>query len=227
MIPDRWFRTMPDSSRLPNTRILSRVLVPLDRLDRQIADYEALQGLRADLRMPIPDFGGLELAAVGGVLLIASERPFTPVQRATRFSLIVPDLDRQIAIAADIGARILERVEPILPGRRARLLYPGGVLAELVEHRPLPGETPYSPVPQSDSTRSRRIDPHLEVPLTELPAAVDVFAAVTGHRPEPRPGSDAHHIRVGDLLIIARPPVPGVPAEDDRPLAHEGAAHGG
>ncbi|MBY8863518.1 hypothetical protein K7711_44110 [Nocardia sp. CA2R105] len=200
MIPDRWFRTVPDSSRLPSSRILSRVLVPLARLERQIADYEALQGCRADLRMPIPDFGGLELAAVGGILLIASERPFTPMQRATRFSLIVPDLDRQIAIADGIGAEVLEPVEAILPGRRARLRYCGDVIAELVEHRPLPGELPH-PV---QAAARRPIGPRLEVPLAELPGIARVFAAVLGRSVDL---PDTQHVRVGELVIAARHPV--------------------
>ncbi|WP_216893128.1 hypothetical protein [Nocardia alni] len=204
MIPDRWFRTVPDSSTLSHSRILSRVLVPLARLDEQIADYEAMQGCRADLRMPIPDFGGLELAAVGGVLLIASERPFTTMQKRTRFSLIVPELDRQIGIATQVGAQILEPVEKILPGRRARLRYPGDVIAELVEHRPLTGERPHSPSPATAGRRT--IGPNLEVPLHELPAVAHAFATVIGYPASPGSSPRTHHVRVGDLLIAARTP---------------------
>ncbi len=206
MIPDRWFRTVPDSAALSHSRILSRVLVPLAQLDEQIADYEALQGCRADLRMPIPDFGGLELAAVGGVLLIASERPFTAIQKRTRFSLIVPDLDHQIEIAPEVGAQILEPVERILPGRRARLRYRGGVIAELVEHRPLAGERPYAPNSAATPTRDRPISPYLDVPLHELPTTAHTFATVIGRPATLGSSPRTHHARVGDLLITARMP---------------------
>ncbi|MFH0245744.1 VOC family protein [Streptomyces sp. HK10] len=140
--PERWFRTRPDSSELERPRLLARSLIDVAELDEDISHYERLLGTPADLRMPIPDFGGLELAAVGGLLLIASARAFTPVQRQTAYSLIVPSLEAQLDLLEGTGTAVLEPPEPILPGARARVRYPDGALAELVEHRPWDGERP-------------------------------------------------------------------------------------
>src|SRR3954453_5984447 len=140
--PERWFRARPDSSSMSRPRLLARSLIDVRNLDDHIAFYEHLLGMPADLRMPIPDFGGLELAAVGILLLIAGGRPFTAVQRQTAYSLIVPSLDRQLALLEGTGATVLEPPEPILPGARARVRYPDGTVAELVEHRPWDGEEP-------------------------------------------------------------------------------------
>lgn len=139
-LPERWFRTWPDSSVLERPRVLARSLIDVADLDNRIAFYERLLGVRADLRMPIPNFGGLELAAVGNLLLIASARGFTPIQRQTAFSLIVPSLAEQLERLQPLGVTVLEPVEEIMPGSRARVRYPDGALAELVEHRPQPGE---------------------------------------------------------------------------------------
>jgi predicted enzyme related to lactoylglutathione lyase len=138
----RWFRLVPDSSVLPRPRLLARSLIDVADLDGHIEFYQRLLGVPADLRMPIPDFGGLELAAVGGLLIIASERPFTPIQRRTAYSLIVPSLREELERLAVLGGRVLEPPENILPGSRARVCYPDGSVAELVEHRPRPGERP-------------------------------------------------------------------------------------
>ncbi|MCG3040402.1 hypothetical protein L7D48_07435, partial [Streptomyces sp. S1A] len=150
--PERWFRTRPDSSELERPRLLARSLIDAAELDEDIGYYERLLGRPADLRMPIPDFGGLELAAVGGLLLIASVRAFTPVQRQTAYSLIVPSLEAQLDLLENTGTVVLEPPEPILPGARARVRYPDGTLAELVEHRPWDGERPRPAAPGAART---------------------------------------------------------------------------
>jgi hypothetical protein len=139
-LPERWFRTNPDSSILDRPRLLARSLISVTELDDRVAFYERLLGVPADLRMPIPDFGGLELAAVGNLLLIASARQFTPIQQQTAYSLIVPSLTSQLEMLERAGVTVLESPEVIMPGSRARVRYPDGVIAELVEHRPQPGE---------------------------------------------------------------------------------------
>ncbi|MFC7869483.1 VOC family protein [Streptomyces murinus] len=144
-LPDRWFRTTPDSALLARPRLLARSLIDVAVLDDRIRSYERLTATPADLRMPIPDFGGLELAAVGNMLLIASARPFTAIQRQTAYSVIVPSLDGALSRLNQVGATVLEPPERILPGSRARVRFPDGAIAELVEHRPNPGEQPCPP----------------------------------------------------------------------------------
>src|SRR3954451_19985394 len=111
VLSERWFRTRPDSSVLARPRLMARLLIDVAGLDDRIAFYEGLLGVPADLRMPIPDFGGLELAAIGNLLLIASARPFTPIQRQTRFSLIVPSLTGQLERLDSLGGTVLEPPE--------------------------------------------------------------------------------------------------------------------
>ncbi|MFI5808781.1 VOC family protein [Streptomyces sp. NPDC051561] len=153
-LSDRWFRSRPDSSTLSRPRLLARSLIDVADLDDHIAFYERLLGEPADLRMPIPDFGGLELAAIGNLLLIASGRPFTPVQRQTRYSLIVPSLAAQLQRLERTSTVVVESPEVIVPGARARVRYPDGVLAELVEHRPQPGEQPRPPTLSKSAERT-------------------------------------------------------------------------
>ncbi|MEV7780631.1 VOC family protein [Kitasatospora sp. NPDC088351] len=222
-LSERWFRTTPDSSVLDRPRLLARSLIDLADLDDRIAFYERLLGVRADLRMPIPDFGGLELAAVGTVLLIASERPFTPVQRRTAYSLIVPSLAGQLDLLGRTGTTVLEPREAIVPGARARVRYPDGSLAELVEHRPRPGERP-APRQVGPGDGGVRLLVRRAVPAASLGGAVRFYetaletasatapetlsaapgtAAATGAVP-PAPGraGGAGFAIVGNLLLV-------------------------
>ncbi len=209
---DRWFRTRPDSSSLDRPRLLARLLIELADLDDRIAFYERLLGVPADLRMPIPDFGGLELAAVGNLLLIASERPFTPVQRRTAYSLIVPSLAGQLGLLERTGTEVLEPVEAIKPGSRARVRYPDGSLAELVEHRPQPGERP-SPRPglavrEATDTGVRLLARHA-VPAGGLAEAVRFYR--TALETEAEAEAPEGTAIVGNLLLTT--------ATDTEPIA--------
>jgi predicted enzyme related to lactoylglutathione lyase len=211
-LSDRWFRSCPDSSALPCPRLLARSLIDAADLDSQIDFYERLLGIPADLRMPIPDFGGLELAAIGSLLLIASERPFTPVQRQTAYSLIVPSLRDALAAVAGLGGVVLEPPEDIVPGSRARVRYPDGCLAELVEHRPRPGEQPWRPATAGPATArppgrgAARLLARRAVAPGELAAAIAFYASALEAVAELlRPGGpDGPQLaRIGDLLLVA------------------------
>jgi hypothetical protein len=208
----RWFRTNPDSSVLDRPRLLARLLIDPTELDDQIAFYERLLGVTADLRMPIPDFGGLELAAVDTLLLIASERPFTPIQLETAYSLIVPSLTDQLTLLAGTATIVLEPPEVIVPGTRARVRYPDGSLAELVEHRPQPGELP-APRHRIAVREPGRTGVHLlarrAVPPTRFGDAVRFYETVLETRAEihiaprfPDSASVAGLAIVGNLLLV-------------------------
>ncbi|WP_157815384.1 VOC family protein [Kitasatospora sp. CB02891] len=218
--PERWFRTRPDSSALPRPRLLARSLIDVRDLDDHLAFYERLLGVPADLRMPIPDFGGLELAAVGNLLLIASERPFTAVQRQTAYSLIVPSLDRQLALLDGTGTTLLEPPEPILPGARARVRYPDGMVAELVEHRPWKGEE----ARPSEGRDGGSTDPHLAAPRLlvrravhddDFPGAVRLYETLlqtsATAAPELTGPRRARTAIVGNLLLVGLAAVPSAP----------------
>ncbi|MER7699749.1 lactoylglutathione lyase [Streptomyces sp. NPDC096095] len=205
-LSERWFRETPDSARLPRPRLLTRSLIHLRELDEQIRLYEELTGTPADLRMPIPDFGGLELAAVGSMLLIASIRPFTDIQRRTTHSLIVPSLKTQLDRLRDTAATVLEPPETILPGSRARVRYADGTIAELVEHRPQPGERPRPRRQAAPPDGAPRLLVRRAVSARAFPAAVAQYESILGT------GCDTHlrlHgvppiqlATVGNLLIV-------------------------
>ncbi|MFJ1792322.1 VOC family protein [Kitasatospora griseola] len=218
--PERWFRTRPDSSALSRPRLLARSLIDVRDLDDHLAFYERLLGLPADLRMPIPDFGGLELAAVGNLLLIASERPFTAVQRRTAYSLIVPSLDRQLALLDGTDTTVLEPPEPILPGARARVRYPDGTVAELVEHRPWngeearpsdrPGSVPTDPAPATSRLLVRRA-----VSDDDFAGAVRLYETLLQTSATVPPGltgpQRARTAIVGNLLLVGLAAAPSAP----------------
>lgn len=208
-LPDRWFRTTPDSSVRGGPRLLARSLIRAADLDERIGFYEQLLGVPADLRMPIPDFGGLELAAVGNLLLIASVRPFTPIQRQTAYSLIVPSLAAQLETVRRAGGTVVEPPERILPGTRARVRYPDGSLAELVEHRPQPGEEPRPPAAATGGDRAgrTRLVARRKVPLTAFDEAVASYeklleAEARVHEVRHRPAAPLTLALVGNLLLI-------------------------
>jgi predicted enzyme related to lactoylglutathione lyase len=202
---DRWFRTRPDSLDLDRPRLLARQLLDLADLDDRIDYYQRLLGTAADLRMPIPDFGGLELAAVGNLLLIASERPFTAMQRRTAYSLIVPSLDGQLRRLERLGGSVLEPPESIVPGARARVRYADGMIAELVEHRPRPGEFP-QPNPLTLMPTGVRLLARRAVPVRAFAATVSHYesalqttATVKARRHH---GTGACVAIVGELMIV-------------------------
>jgi hypothetical protein len=138
-LPDRWFRSEPDSSSLATPRLLARVTVHPDDLDDRIALYESVLGFACDARMPMPD-AGLELATVGNVLLIGN--PGTPGEaaRATAFTLLVASVPDHVAALERAGAVVTEPVAVSLAGRRARVRLVDGTVVEVIDHRPLPEE---------------------------------------------------------------------------------------
>ncbi|MGW1792569.1 VOC family protein [Streptomyces tubercidicus] len=210
VLPDRWFRTRPDSSVHDRPRLLARSLIDAADLDDHIAFYERLLAVPADLRMPIPDFGGLELAAVGNLLLIASVRPFTPIQRRTAYSLIVPSLTAQLETVRAAGGTVLEPPEDILPGARARVRYPDDAVAELVEHRPQPGETPApsrTAPPDGGSRPAPRLLVRRQVPRADFHDAVALYEKVLETSARPHAGPNGHDLDVaviGNLLLVGK-----------------------
>ncbi|MUN35716.1 lactoylglutathione lyase [Actinomadura litoris] len=229
-LPERWFRTRPDSSVLDRPRLLARSLIDAAALDDRIGRYERLLGARADLRMPIPDFGGLELAAVGGLLLIASERPFTPMQRRTAYSLIVPSLAGALRLVRANGGIVLEPREAIVPGARARVRFADGAIAELVEHRPRPGERPRPPGGPAPRPTGVRLMARLVTPSAAFERSVALYEAMLGTPAEARtrhPSPIASDLAVvGELLIIGSDGLAaeGAPAAAFALLAEPGAA---
>ena len=138
-LPERWFRSEPDSSRQGQPRVLARVSVRPEELDERIALYESVLGVGCDARMPLPD-AELELATVGNVLLIANPNPPGEAARATAFTLLVGSVPDHVATVEALGAQVTEPMTDGPAGRRARARFPDGTLVELIDHRPRPDE---------------------------------------------------------------------------------------
>jgi predicted enzyme related to lactoylglutathione lyase len=114
-------------------RSLTRVFLPPEALGRSIAFYETLSGEPARMRFVYPA-AGLELAEVGGVLLIAGKEHALAPFSATRATFIVDHLDEFRAALVGMGAAILDEPKPVPAGRNMRVRHPDGTVVEYVEH---------------------------------------------------------------------------------------------
>lgn len=114
-------------------RVYVRVYLAPSALDDAIAFYEAVTGELCALRFSHPD-AGLEVAAVGALLLIAGPPERLALIQTTQATLLVDNLDaaRDIVIAA--GASILEEPHHVPTGRNMRVRHPDGKIFEYVEH---------------------------------------------------------------------------------------------
>ncbi|MET9428331.1 MULTISPECIES: hypothetical protein [unclassified Streptomyces] len=112
---------------MPVVATYARVYV--DDLDTALPTFQALTGTEPELRFA---YRGVELAAVGGYLLVAGTAeelaPFRDVQATT----IVEDLDEILALVADEGSRILDGPNEVPTGRNLTVLHPGGAVIEYV-----------------------------------------------------------------------------------------------
>ncbi|MDD9369596.1 MAG: hypothetical protein PV358_05750 [Acidimicrobiales bacterium] len=138
-LPAGWFRTEPDSSSLATPRLLARINVHPDELDERIAFYERALGVACDSRTPIPE-ADLELAMVGGLLLIGNPNPPSEVARATAFTLLVASVAGYLADLDGTGAEATEPIATSPAGHRSRVRFPDGTLVEIIDNRPLPAE---------------------------------------------------------------------------------------
>lgn len=114
-------------------RVYVRIYLASSVLDGAIAFYEAVTGEVCALRFTHPD-AGLEVAAVGAVLLIAGPPERLAQVRATQATFLVENLDaaRDTVVAA--GGMILEKPRRVPTGRNMRVRHPDDTICEYVEH---------------------------------------------------------------------------------------------
>jgi predicted enzyme related to lactoylglutathione lyase len=137
--PPGWFRHAPDSSGLTAPRVLVPVFLEPDALDGAIAFYEGFQGVKADMRLPLPDIG-LEVAVVGGFSLIAGTEEAREPASALRAIITVADADVAHRGLVAAGVEILQAPFRADVGRLMYARHADGTVAEYIEHRPRPGE---------------------------------------------------------------------------------------
>ena len=114
-------------------RVYVRIYLAPSALDNAIAFYEAVTGEICALHFSHPD-AGLEVAAVGALLLIAGppER-LAPVQ-ATQATFLVDNLDAARDTVVSAGGMILEEPRRVPTGRNMRVRHPDDTICEYVEH---------------------------------------------------------------------------------------------
>ncbi|WBO68019.1 VOC family protein [Streptomyces camelliae] len=113
-----------------------KALATLARL--YVADLdEALPALRAltgqDVRTRF-FHGEVEVASIGGFLLVAgTEQALAPFRRV-QSTVLVDDLDGLRSLLAEHGGEILDGPNKVPTGRNATVRHPGGAVLEYVEH---------------------------------------------------------------------------------------------
>ncbi len=137
--PESWFRDNPDSSSLTAPRVLVPVFLDPEELEPAIAFYEQLQGVKADMRLPLPDIG-LDVAVVGGFSLISGTEEARKPASALRAIVTVADADVAHRRLIDAGVEILQAPFAADVGRLMYAKHADGTVAEYIEHRPRPGE---------------------------------------------------------------------------------------
>ncbi|MFB6889350.1 VOC family protein [Kitasatospora sp. NPDC056327] len=114
---------------MPVVRTYTRVYV--DDLDTALPAFVGLTGEQPSLRFA---YRGLELAAVGGHLLLAGTPEALAPYRATHATVIITSLDEALALLAEHGGEILDGPNTVPTGRNVTVRHPGGAIVEYVEH---------------------------------------------------------------------------------------------
>ncbi|GAA2775500.1 VOC family protein [Streptomyces showdoensis] len=108
---------------------LARLYV--DDVDRALPALRALTGEEVGLRFP---YAGVEVAAIGGFLLVAGTDEALAPFRAVQSTVLVDDLDGLAELLATHGGEIVSGPNQVPTGRNAMVRHPGGVVLEYVQH---------------------------------------------------------------------------------------------
>jgi hypothetical protein len=100
-------------------------------LDEVLAPLIAVTGESVTTRFTMPN--GLELAAIGQVLVVAGDERALEPYTATAATLIVDDLDECQARLSETEAQIVRGPQAVPTGRNLTAELPGGVQIEYVE----------------------------------------------------------------------------------------------
>lgn len=107
---------------------LARVYV--DDLDAALPTFVELTGEEPRLRF---SYRGLELATVGGYLLLAGSREALAPYRGTHATTIVESLDEVLRLTGEHGGEILDGPNEVPTGRNVTVRHPGGAIIEYVQ----------------------------------------------------------------------------------------------
>lgn len=107
---------------------LARVYV--DDLDVALPTFVELTGEQPRLRFT---YRGLDLASVGGYLLLAGSEEALAPYRGTHAAAIVESIDRILSITEQHGGEILDGPNEVPTGRNLTVQHPGGATIEYVQ----------------------------------------------------------------------------------------------
>lgn len=108
---------------------LARLYV--DDLDRALPALRELTGQEGRARFT---YGGVEVASIGGFLLVAGTDEALARFRGVQSTVLVDDLDGVQALLNARGGEILSGPNQVPTGRNVIVRHPGGVVLEYVEH---------------------------------------------------------------------------------------------
>ncbi|MEU0332027.1 hypothetical protein [Streptomyces sp. NPDC006193] len=107
---------------------LARVYV--DDLDVALPTFVELTGEQPRLRFT---YRGLDLASVGGYLLLAGSEEALAPYRGTHATAIVESIDRILSLTERHGGEILDGPNEVPTGRNLTVQHPGGAVIEYVQ----------------------------------------------------------------------------------------------
>lgn len=113
-------------------KILSRIYV--NDLSEYLDFYEALLGLKVELRFVMPQ-AGLELAQIGNILIIAGNEESLKPFRNTQATILVDSIDQFKAFLEKRGSQIIRGPSEVPTGINMTVRHPDGSIIEYVEHR--------------------------------------------------------------------------------------------
>ncbi|MFC5184526.1 VOC family protein [Actinomadura harenae] len=99
-------------------------------LDAALPTFEALTAAKPGLRFSYKD---LELASIGGYLLVAGTPEALAPYRAVQATTVVDDLDDVFAIVEREGGETVDGPNEVPTGRNLTIHHPGGAVIEYVE----------------------------------------------------------------------------------------------
>ncbi len=113
---------------------LARVYVDVDDLDVALPTFVELTGEQPRLRFTYRD---LDLASIGGYLLLAGSEEALAPYRGTHATTIVESIDQVLHITEQHGGEILDGPNEVPTGHNLTVRHPGGATIEYVQfHAP-------------------------------------------------------------------------------------------
>ncbi|GAB2584734.1 hypothetical protein GCM10027168_16890 [Streptomyces capparidis] len=113
---------------MPVLATYARVYV--DDLDTALPTFTELTGEEPGLRF---SYRGLELASIGGYLLLAGSEEALAPYRGTHATAIVESVEEVLRLAARRGGEVLDGPNEVPTGRNLTVRHPGGATIEYVE----------------------------------------------------------------------------------------------